>query len=98
MHSATHEIEIEAVGSLFSPEVIVVAVVVWLLVATGIAGRVMQYLEELPHLRAATAILGSPRRPAGLHRDHQVLARWTARRPVPITPLTGTRVPTVSRP
>ncbi len=53
MQTATYEVAIEAVGLLFSPVPIAVAAVVWLLLATGIVGRVVQHLEELPHLRAA---------------------------------------------
>ena len=84
MQIASHEIE--AAGFLLSPVLIVVAVVVWLLLATGTAGRVVQYLEELPHLRAAKAVVGSSRTPVGLHRDRQSPGPWATRRPAPITP------------
>lgn len=55
MQTATYEMVIEAAGFLFSPVPIVVVAVVWLLLATGIVGRVVQHLEELPHLRAVQA-------------------------------------------
>ncbi len=57
---------IDAAGFLFSPVLIGVAAVVWLLLITGIAGRVLQYFQELRHLRVAEAKLGSARTTARL--------------------------------
>ena len=54
---ASQEIEVVVPGFLVSPEVIVVAVLVWLLIATGTVGRVAHYIEELSHLRATEARL-----------------------------------------
>ncbi len=58
MQTATYEMAIEAAGFLFSPVQIADAAVFWLLLATGIVGRVVLHLEELPHLRAAQDRLG----------------------------------------
>jgi hypothetical protein len=58
MQTATYEMAIEAARLLFSSMRIAVAAVVWLLLASGIVGRVVQHLEELPHLRAVQTRLG----------------------------------------
>lgn len=81
----TFEIGIAAAGFLLSAVPMVVTLVVWLLLATGTAGRVVQYFEELSHRPAAKAIPGSTRTPVGLHRYRQVPAPRATRRPVPIT-------------
>ncbi len=57
MQIASFEIDFEAAGLLFSPVLIAVAAVIWLLLATGIVGRVHQYFEELLQRRAAEARL-----------------------------------------
>jgi hypothetical protein len=49
MLTTSSEIGTEALGFLFSPTLIVAAIAIWLLIATGIVGRVVQYFEELPH-------------------------------------------------
>lgn len=49
----------DAAGFLFSPVEIGVAAIVWLLLITGIPARVLLYFQELRHLRAAAAKLGS---------------------------------------
>ena len=45
----------DAVAFFLSPVLISVAAVVWLLLITGIAGRVLLYFQELGHLRVAEA-------------------------------------------
>ena len=59
MQTAIYEMAIEAAGFLFSPAEflfspvpIAAAAVVWLLLATGIVGRVVQHIEELPLFKA----------------------------------------------
>lgn len=61
MQIASYEIGIEAAWLLFSPAVIAVAAVIWLLLATGAVGRVVLYFEELPHRRATEAQLHATR-------------------------------------
>ncbi len=63
MQTATYEIAIEAAGFLFSPVLLAVAAVVWLLLATGIVGRVVQHLEESRIFKPPKP--GSLSRPAG---------------------------------
>ena len=45
---------LQALGSLAGPVVIVAAASIWVLLATGVVGRVAQYFEELPHRRSET--------------------------------------------
>ncbi len=84
MQTATYEIAIEAAGFLFgpagflfSPRLLAVAAAVWLLLATGIMGRVVQHLEELPHLLAAEARLGYSHPPVAAAKRVQPLTANT---------------------
>ncbi len=87
MQTATYEMAIEAAGLLFSPVQIAVVAVVWLLMATGIVGRVVRHFEELPHLRAQarlgyfhTPIATAERAPAAGREHSQRLVRNTPTR------------------
>ena len=55
MDIASYAIEMVAARLLLSPALIAVAVSAWLLLATGAAGRVVQYIEGLVYRRAAEA-------------------------------------------
>ena len=91
MHIASYEIDIEAAGLLFGPVLIAVAAVVWLLLATGAAGRVVQYIEELLYLRAAKAQLH-----AAKPRVEPVERATAAVAPMSAGPVTGLLPPTPS--
>jgi hypothetical protein len=47
--TTSYQIGIEVLGFLFNPGLIFPAVAIWLLIATGVVGRVVHYFEELPH-------------------------------------------------
>ncbi len=86
MQTATHEMAIEATGFFFRPVLLAIAAVFWLLLATGIAGRVVQHLEELPHLRAAEARLGYSHTPGAAAERAPTANSEHSQRLVTITP------------
>ena len=77
MQTATYEMAIEAAGFFFSPVQLAVVAVFFLLLAIGVVGRVVQHLEELPHLRAAEARLGYSHTPGATADALQLLTANT---------------------
>ena len=60
MWIAFHEIGIEVADFLFNPQLIAATAATWLLLVTGTAGRLIVYLGEVRHLRAARTASISP--------------------------------------
>ncbi len=63
MQIASYEIDVAEAGLVVTPVVLLAALVVWLLLATGAVGRIVLFCEELAHRRSArTIVLEAPSR------------------------------------
>jgi len=57
MQIASYEIDVAQAGLVVTPVVLLVAAAIWLLLATGVVGRIVLFCEELAHRRTARTTL-----------------------------------------
>ena len=60
MQIASYEIDVAQAGIVVTPVVLLAALAVWLLLATGAVGRIVLFCEELAHRRSARTIVLGP--------------------------------------
>lgn len=80
MQIASYEIDVAQAGLVVTPVILLAAAGIWLLLASGVIGRIALFFEEMPHRRAALeSQVSSPRSQRTAH-----VSRFTLSAPNPV--------------